>query len=626
MQGQAKANRRTWWRERTLLRAALLSFVLGVAIYQLIRHGLKVSVVSEFINALGINTSLLKGALTITCILPTLFFTIIVRDFRLILYTLASILLMVVYAVIHAIGHWGFTWQLFWGTGLAWMTIAFVFRILKLNTVNELRLLNHLSAGTAGQHSEAFIARFLEAILKVLPFSRASIQELAEAPDETTDLLYQFAGLPETEQLAEALVVPLKRSDDTLLGSLRLESERPVKLSPLHLATLDAFASRAAAEVARKQSDRRHRNLQERMMQVQKLESVGLLAGGIAHDLNNVLAAAHNHLRLAEDAAPPASEQREDLQQINVALKRAELLCDRLLAYAGRTERQNTIFDINKLVTETIGLLESSSARMIQVQLSQELLPVRGDLAQLSQVVLNLITNAIDAVQESEGTIFIRTSVDRADENVHKICLEIHDSGTGIDAAHLTKIFDPFFTTKGKGRGLGLSAVAGIVKDHEGQIDVQSSPAGTMFSVRLPLNEAPPPEAAAEQTGTATVALRILLVEDDDMVRRSTKRILERAGAEVFEALDMDSAVTAYIEEGGKFDTYLVDYNLGDNRGTDVITRLRELGATGKMTLMSGGGDARTEEVEEVQFLPKPFVGSKLLEIVQRERTITESP
>jgi len=244
------------------------------------------------------------------------------------------------------------------------------------------------------------------------------------------------------------------------------------------------------------------RRFDEQVQQAQKLESIAVLAGGVAHDFNNLLLAILGNVELALMHVPQGSPAVESLKQVQVAAHNAADLTRQLLAYGGRGRFVLQFLSLNDLVTEMSQLLRASIAKHVSfdMQLDAGLPKLKADPAQVRQIVMNLITNAAEAIGEQRGTITLKTSVRTLGEEEAKgiflpeaakpgdyLALEVSDTGQGMDAAVKARIFEPFFSTKFVGRGLGLAAVLGIVRGHRGVLSVQSEPGqGTTFTVLLP--------------------------------------------------------------------------------------------------------------------------------------------
>jgi ligand-binding sensor domain-containing protein/signal transduction histidine kinase/CheY-like chemotaxis protein len=364
---------------------------------------------------------------------------------------------------------------------------------------------------------------------------------------------------------------------------------------------------REIAERARAEEERRA--LDRRMQDAQRLESLGLLAGGIAHDFNNLLVGILGQAGLAEMDLPIESPVREQVQQIERAATRAAELTSQLLAYSGRGRFVLERVDVSALVAEMAKLLETVIARNVEIEFrfAPDLPAIEADPAQIRQVVMNLLTNASDALGGQPGRITVTTDVWHASEPVpvsadvargdHALSpgayvrLVVHDTGCGMDAATVSRIFDPFFTTKFTGRGLGLAAVQGIVRGHHGAIQVGSTPgAGTTFEVLFPALDRPAPSVPV-----ATLPARIgegrgsiLLVDDEASVRSVGRMALERAGFEVVLASDGREALGVYQQIGDRIDCVLLDLTMPKLSGADTLRELRAIRPDVRVVLSSG--------------------------------------
>ena len=270
---------------------------------------------------------------------------------------------------------------------------------------------------------------------------------------------------------------------------------------------------------AHMQAEAEKRELERRFLQAQKLESLGLLAGGVAHDFNNLLAGILGHASLARRAlAQGSAEVGAAVDQIETLAIRAGELTRQLLAYSGRGRLSVHPIDLGELVRDTARMLEVvvSNQATLRLEVASELPAVEVDPTQIRQIVMNLITNASDALGHREGTISIRVTPRELDRQrlAHEfgateraagryVSLEVTDTGCGMDDSVIAKLFDPFFTTKASGRGLGMSAVLGTVRGHEGAIRVRSKPGeGSSFEIVLPASDKPVPRAEAREART----------------------------------------------------------------------------------------------------------------------------
>jgi len=375
----------------------------------------------------------------------------------------------------------------------------------------------------------------------------------------------------------------------------------------------------------------RRKNLEDQLLQAQKMETVGTLAGGIAHDFNNILHATTAYLELLADELPDGLALHTILDQAFTGLDRASGLVDRLLTFS-RAEGKavETTVDLSAVVIDTIEL--ARPALPPEVHLRTEAPAdcfVLGDPGQLQQVVMNLITNAAQAMETDPGDgvldVAVRTMrVDRdlARRHLHLeagryVRLTVSDTGSGMDADTQARIFEPFFTTKDvdRGTGLGLSVVHGIVQAHDGDIGVYSEPdEGTSFHVYLP---ATGPDEGAEADVSRPASAHLLLVDDDAQVRDLETVRLTRMGYRVTAVADADAALDALSEAPDTYDLMITDYLMPGLNGLELVLRLRDRGHTLPVFIMSGFS-ARISEPDVLQagafaFLRKP-VGSRELD------------
>jgi PAS domain S-box-containing protein len=394
-------------------------------------------------------------------------------------------------------------------------------------------------------------------------------------------------------------------------------------------------AARHAAEASEAQS--RH---------VQKLESIGVLAGGIAHDFNNLLHVVLGNADIALSQLPPGAHAREPLEEVVRATLRAADLTRQLLAYSGKGAFVIRHLDLSNEVREMATLLRTAIAKqaVLAWELAKDLPAVSADPTQIRQIVMNLITNASDALGEDGGTITLRTGVvsttelqsDRV-ESIRPgeegqpasgayVYLEIADTGAGMTPDTLNRIFDPFFSTKFTGRGLGLAAVMGIVRAHKGLIRIRTAPGeGTSFRVLFPLLAGPaakeekPAMARSGWRGSGT----ILVVDDEEAVREVAERMLQEIGFDTLLAEDGRQALEIMKKDSSKITGVLLDLSMPHMGGQETFQRLRKRHPGLPVVMMSG----YTEEVVAEQlgespdttgFLQKPFLAEDLVTAFRR--------
>ncbi len=392
---------------------------------------------------------------------------------------------------------------------------------------------------------------------------------------------------------------------------------------------------------ARVQAEGERRRLETQIQRVQKLESLGVLAGGIAHDFNNLLVGILGHAGLAVMDVEPDTTLARRLHQIETAATRAAELTNQMLAYSGKGRFIVEPVNLSELVEEMQHLLQTvvSKHAHMDVVLDRDLPVIDADASQVRQVVMNLITNASDALGEQEGTITIRTrlvEVDRAFlDTVHPggdarvgtyLCVEVRDTGCGMDEDTLHRIFDPFFTTKFTGRGLGLAAVLGIVRGHHGTMRISSTPgSGTTFEVLFPTTTTGPKVTAASASGTGTgetqVRGRVLVVDDEEAVRDVSRAVLERCGIDVLTAGDGVEAVEIYRREGLEIDLVLLDMTMPRLDGRQALRQIRGIRSDARVLLTSGYTEAEAARViaedPGVAFIQKPYAPRALVQKVR---------
>ena len=393
------------------------------------------------------------------------------------------------------------------------------------------------------------------------------------------------------------------------------------------------FVSRDISD--RVEAEASKRALEERMQEAQRLEGLGVLAGGIAHDFNNLLTPILGDASLALMDLPQDSPARVRLQKIQTAARRAASLTHQMLAYAGRGKLDIEPLDLSELVKEMAQLLESSVGRqaLLETHLQPALPAIEGDAAQLSQVVMNLIMNAAEAIGDAAGTISIRTdSFDIGLDTDQRrwlgddlpvgscVYFEVKDDGCGMDEQTRARIFDPFFTTKLNGRGLGLAAAMGIVKSHGGSIDIQSEPGrGTRFRVIFPASARPEVEPAAPLAATDSWRAegKVLVVDDDEGVRDLARETLERAGLQVICADNTHQAVELFRCHSDEIRLIILDRTMPTRRGSEAFDIIRRITPDTPIILVSGysmePGSQRFVAKGLTGFLQKPFLPETLL-------------
>jgi two-component system, cell cycle sensor histidine kinase and response regulator CckA len=377
-----------------------------------------------------------------------------------------------------------------------------------------------------------------------------------------------------------------------------------------------------------RRAEEEQRKLEQQVMQSQKLESLGVLAGGIAHDFNNLLTSILGNADLALSELSPANPACTYLEDIEKVSRRAADLCRQMLAYSGKGRFVVQPLSLNEIVREMAHLLSVSISKkaVIKYNFFPELPSAMADATQLRQVVMNLITNASEAIGELSGVVTLSTGVMDCDDEYLRgvvgyndnhppgqyVYLEVSDTGCGMDPETIARIFDPFFTTKFTGRGLGLAAVMGIVRGHQGALRVYSEKGhGTTFKILLPAHHQP-----AQPTDAVGMAPRewkghglVLLVDDEESIRSMGRHILERAGLEVMTAADGREAVDLFAQYRDKLRLVLLDMTMPHLDGEACFRELRRIDPDVKVIMTSGYNE---------QDVVNRFVGKGLAGFVQK--------
>ncbi len=389
----------------------------------------------------------------------------------------------------------------------------------------------------------------------------------------------------------------------------------------------------------RKRIEEERRAYDVQVQHGQKLESLGVLAGGIAHDFNNLLMTILGNADLAMLDLPPTSPVRGHIEQIELASRHAAELCRQMLAYAGRGEFQVQRVQLSELVEEMTYMLEVSISKqaVLKYALRSSLPPIMADVTQLRQVVMNLIVNASEAIGDKSGVIHVttgamecdttylrETSLDPSLEAGTYVYLEVSDNGCGMDSETKRRLFEPFFSTKFIGRGLGMAAVLGIIRGHNGAIKIYSELGkGSTFKVLLPVAteriEAPEsaPVFETDWHGDGT----ILLVDDEDAVRTVGKLMLERIGFTVLTAENGREAVDCYNENKDAIRCVLLDLTMPHMDGGEAFRELRRIRNDVQVILSSGYSEQDVSQQFAgkgiAAFIQKPYHSQTLIEVLQ---------
>lgn len=385
-----------------------------------------------------------------------------------------------------------------------------------------------------------------------------------------------------------------------------------------------------ASHIARDITEQKH--MEEQMRQTQKLESLGVLAGGLAHDFNNLLTGIMGNASLSmEDLENPVS-LREHIGEILMSSERAALLVRQMLAYAGKGRYLIEPIDVSQQITEIVALIRTSIPRSVQLVLQLDSDPPRvdADRSQLHQLIMNLAINAAEAIGEQPGTVTITTSHTRINDE-GQVVLTITDTGCGMDEATKSQMFDPFFTTKFTGRGLGLAAVMGIIRTHRGSISVDSAPGkGTTVAVVLPASTAVTPAAAAVEPVELRGSGHILVVDDEDLVRNLAKFTLERYGYTTELASNGEEGLNIFSARPGEFAAVILDLTMPVMGGEEMLTHVRRIRPDVPVVLSSGFSEIdalrRFHDRGLAGFLQKPYTATALARKLKQALRIANVP
>jgi PAS domain S-box-containing protein len=436
----------------------------------------------------------------------------------------------------------------------------------------------------------------------------------------------------------EAVATRAPRTVEVSSESSALWLVRMIPLEPSE--KTDGVLMIATDITERKHAEEARRVMEAQLQQARKLESLGVLAGGLAHDFNNLLTGILGSASLAAAKVAPGSPAAEQLDRILCAAQKAAELTSKMLAYAGKGGFDMEATDLNDVVESVVSLVRASLASQASLRLSlaPNLPEIEADREQLHQVILNLLTNAVESLddpsivdrkRDADRAILVRTGAmttiqgrDGGEESPASVFLEVRDEGAGMDEETRRRIFDPFFSTKFTGRGLGLAAVQGIVRAHKGTIRVESAPErGSTFTVLFPARRrVPRPEASDVEVGSesesgsgspSTVDSTILVIDDEPTVREVARLSLEANGFKVLTASDGRSGIELFEKHHQEVDAVLLDLTMPRLSGDETLEALFKLKPDLRVVLTSGHGEQdvrrRFEGLRLAGFVQKPF-------------------
>jgi two-component system, cell cycle sensor histidine kinase and response regulator CckA len=466
-----------------------------------------------------------------------------------------------------------------------------------------------------------------EAFLRLLGYHRQDV--IGRTATELNFWIEPQRRLEMLQQLGESgRVTAFPAQYTTSRGEIR-QAEVSAELIDLEGHSCVLAITRDTTETQRLEAQFRH---------AQKMEIVGRLAGGIAHDFNNLMGVILGYSDLLSIRLNPTDSGRKQVQEIKKAGERAVALTRQLLAFSRQQVMQTRILDLNLVVSDVEKMLHRliSEDIVLRIEKSDRLDHVKTDSGQMEQVIMNLVVNARDAMPQG-GTITIRTVNAQLDDNDRRahpyvrpgsyVLLSVADSGIGMDAETLSHIFEPFFTTKepGKGTGLGLATVYGIVKQSGGYVWAESEVGqGTTFKVYLPRIQAPPEKASGKEivTNSCRGTETVLVVEDEEALREVTCAFLKSAGYSVLEASNGAQALEIARDQAEVVHLLLTDMIMPGMSGHELAGRVAALNPKIKLAYVSGYTDHaslhRGLPDEDTPFLSKPFTRQGLLEKVRR--------
>ncbi|MFK5925334.1 MAG: PAS domain S-box protein [Desulfuromusa sp.] len=382
----------------------------------------------------------------------------------------------------------------------------------------------------------------------------------------------------------------------------------------------------------------KQQKIEEQMRQVQKLESLGVLAGGIAHDFNNILMAVIGHCELAQRRLPVESPAMEHLRQIKLATSKAADLSNQMLAYSGKGKFVVEPLDLSQIVAEMERMLAVSCSKKatLRYDLAPDLPSVEADATQMRQIIMNLVINASDAIGDNSGIIAISTGSMECNQNYlqqtwldenleagNYVYIEVADTGCGMTAEMEKRVFEPFYTTKFTGRGLGMAAVLGIVRGHNGAIKIYSEIGeGSTLKVLLPASTRP---MTKQKTEPELIPLDesglVLLVDDEEAVRNTTREMLSEFGFDVLTADDGREGLKIFEQQHRQIRFVLMDLTMPNMDGEEAFREFRKIAPTVKVIICSGYNE---QEVSQkfvgkglAGFLKKPYMFEELQKAIQ---------
>lgn len=421
------------------------------------------------------------------------------------------------------------------------------------------------------------------------------------------------------------------------IGLIAVISRRPIANRTMAESIMKIVGISAGGEIERLDAEEKRKNLEQQLAFAQKLESLGVLSSGIAHDFNNILAIIMGYCSLTKMDYETAEKH---IPEIEKAVERGAGLCRQMLAYAGKAQIVQSTFDLVDMVFGMVGMLKSSLPQnaVIKFESPPKMPCLLGDISQIRQVVMNLIINASEAIGESQGEIMVsiaKTAITNSEQVLdHQgksitsgwyACLEVTDNGCGMNIETRQRIFEPFYTTKFTGRGLGMSAVLGIITTHGGALQLFSQEGqGTTFKVYLPIqNDKSVGDNAIQEASSApwTSSGSILLAEDEDQVRMIAKAFLSKLGFAVIEASNGKDALKLYQENAENIVLVVTDMGMPVMSGYELFRELKKIKPELPIIISSGFGDVDVSSKipcdDIAGLISKPYSFDQLREIMK---------
>jgi len=386
----------------------------------------------------------------------------------------------------------------------------------------------------------------------------------------------------------------------------------------------------------RVEGEERRKNLEAQLLQSQKMESVGTLAGGIAHDFNNILGIVLGNTELAMDNIPEWNPARKNLDEARKACLRAKDVVKQILTFSRKSEIKEELFDLASVVNESLKLLRASIPTSIDIHqnIANDVDPILGDSTQIHQIMINLCTNAAHAMEENGGSLEVALDNTEIDEDTASrypklnpgphVVLSVRDTGDGISPESIDRVFDPYYTTKevGKGSGMGLAVVHGIVKGHKGYISVESEPGkGTTFKILFPAVKGKTRDESKEPRELPTGKERILFVDDEESMVDLNQQRLERLGYKVIPRTDPSEALEFFRTHPDQIDLVITDMTMPHMTGDKLAREMLKIRPDTPIILCTGYSERMSEdralEIGIRKYIEKPIEMKKLARTVR---------